>query len=252
MSQVNAELFNKYKRLAKQADKRLERLENLSKKPKRDKSGKFVTNIYKGVLKYAYSVAQYDIEKSWGGSKKGQKPRFFRKHPKTEEEIRQKIKDIEHFLSLTTSTKSGIDNVYKKRADSLNKLYGTNFTWQEWSRFGVRGFWEQSEGRATYNELIAVAKEQKKNENLYKETSAILKGKNVKSKIKPKAVKKLEKEARGAISEIDEITGGLLSEDYNLIQKTKNTIFEEDEGIVLKQAKQFMQEKNIDYKKMFT
>ena len=252
MSQVNTELYNKYKSLAKQADKRLERLENLAKKPQRDKQGKFTTNIYRGVKGYAYKVAEHAINKNWGGSKKGQKPRFFRKTPKTEEELKQKIKDIEHFLSLITSTKKGIDTTYKKRADSLNATFVTNFTWQEWARFGVRGFWEQTEGRATYNELIAVAKEQKKNENLYKETSAILKGKNVKSKIKPKAVKKLEKEARGAISEIDEITGGLLSEDYNLIQKTKNTIFEEDEGIVLKQAKQFMQEKNIDYKKMFT
>ena len=63
---------------------------------------------------------------------------------------------------------------------------------------------------------------------------------------------RLEKEARGAVSEIDDLTGGLLSEDYDLLQKTKNTIFEDDDGIVLKQAKQFMNEKNLNYHKMFT
>ena len=102
MSQVNGELFNKYKRLAKQADKRLERLENLAKKPQRNKQGQFTTNIYHGVKSYAYSVAQYAIDKNWGGSKKGQNPRFFRKTPRTDEELKQKIKDIEYFLSLQT------------------------------------------------------------------------------------------------------------------------------------------------------
>ena len=250
MAQIDSKLFKEYMRLAKQADKRLERLENLSKKPKRDKSGKYVTNIYKGVLSYAYAVAQYDIDKSWGGA--GKKPRFARKHPKTEEEIRQKMKDIEKFLSLQTSTKGGIDKSYKKRSETLNKKYGTKFTWQEWARFGVRGFWAQTDGKATYNELIEVAAKQKENEKLYKETSAIIKGENVKSKVKPKMIKKLEKEARGAVSEIDDLTGGLLSEDYDLLQKTKNTIFEDDDGIVLKQAKQFMNEKNLNYHKMFT
>ena len=38
-------------------------------------------------------------------------------------------------MNSTTSTKKGIDTVYMKRADTLNKKYGTKFTWQTLADF---------------------------------------------------------------------------------------------------------------------
>ena len=157
MSQTDSKLYKEYKRLADRADKRLLRLERLA--AKNDEK-------YKNVLAYAYNKAQKAIE-HWDG-KKFDKPRFARKTPKTDEELAMKIKDIQEFLSMNTSTKSGIDKVYKKRADSLNAKFGTDFTWQDWARFGSRGYWDRTDGRFTYNEMIKVAKVQKQKADMIK------------------------------------------------------------------------------------
>lgn len=119
------ELLKEYRRLAKRADQRLVRLEGY----RHDKG-------MENILSYAYGTAQKAI-RHWSGDKA---TRFNTAPPKTEKGLIQKISDINKFLNSPTSTKKGILEVYKKRADSINKtFFGTDkkkyLTWQEWANF---------------------------------------------------------------------------------------------------------------------
>lgn len=105
-----------YRRLAKQADQRLVRLRDLSR-----------TETYKNVTKFAYARAMKDI-KQWSGEGA---TRFNTKPPENNRAIMAKIRDMRTFLEAPTSTLSGINAVYKKRADTINEKYGTNFKWQD-------------------------------------------------------------------------------------------------------------------------
>lgn len=119
------ELVKEYRKLAKRADQRLVRLEALSRQKK-----------YENVLKYAYRVAEKNIE-SYGIVKN--RPRFNTKPPKNSNTLQAKINDIKHFLESVSSTKKGIDLTYEKRAKTLNKTMGLKgddkFTWQELADF---------------------------------------------------------------------------------------------------------------------
>lgn len=126
-------LLEEYNVLSMRADKRLQRIEKYSKRPG-----------YEGLKQGAYARAIRDIE-VWSG--KGHK-RFRTKPPTTREgminetELQAKINDIRHFLRAETSTmKPGIDtrgfsiSSYEKMAETTNKRYGGDFTWQELARF---------------------------------------------------------------------------------------------------------------------
>lgn len=126
-SKIDPELMAEYRRLAKRADQRLVRLETLAE------SGD--TN-FQGVLSYSYKKAAQDAKK-WGST--GERPRFNVKPPETTGDIKAKIKDIEAFLESPTSTKKGITDVYKKRAETFNKRFGKKgdrpVTWQELANY---------------------------------------------------------------------------------------------------------------------
>lgn len=125
--QEYATAYADYMQKAHKADAKLRNLEALSHQ-----------SYYKGVLGYAYARAQKDIAK-WNGeeyttnSKYG---RFERKPPETLAQLYAKTSDIERFMDSTTSTKTGITKMYKKRADTMNKKFsnelgGKSLTWQE-------------------------------------------------------------------------------------------------------------------------
>ena len=101
-----------YKRIAKVADQRLVRLEQLSAQ-----AG------YGNAKQWAYARAMRDIE-SW--SVEGAR-RFNTKAPSDLSALKAKINDIKSFLGSESSTKSGITSVYQKRANTINERYGTNF-----------------------------------------------------------------------------------------------------------------------------
>lgn len=126
-NKIDPDLMAEYRRLSKRADQRLVRLEKLAE------SGD--TN-YQGVLSYSYKKAAQDAKK-WGST--GERPRFNVKPPETAGEIKAKIKDIEAFLESPTSTKKGITDVYKKRAETFNKRFGKKgdrpVTWQELANY---------------------------------------------------------------------------------------------------------------------
>lgn len=107
-----------YRKKSKMADQRLVRLEALSHE-----------KHFHGVLEFSYKRAIRDIQ-SWGGNN-----RFNTAPPTTLTELQAKISDVEAFLSKPTSKKSSILKIYKKRADTINKKYasdfGIKFTWQD-------------------------------------------------------------------------------------------------------------------------
>lgn len=121
-----------YRRLAKTADQRLVRIEAL----KHDQ-------YFRGVERYAYARAMRDIEK-WGGKK-----RFNTKPPVARSLFNEKISDMLRFLQSPTSTKSGVIEVYQKRAESLNKAYkkeGMNLSWQDMANVLQSGGFEKLKG----------------------------------------------------------------------------------------------------------
>lgn len=102
-----------YRRLAKVADQRLVRLEELSKQ-----------KDFKGVKKMAYGRAMADLE-IFGGK------RFNTAPPQDRRLFKEKIMAMRHFIESPTSTKKGIIETYDKRAKEMNKKYGTDFTWKD-------------------------------------------------------------------------------------------------------------------------
>lgn len=223
---VTPDLYKEYKRLADRADKRLLRLKRLAESQ---------PQIYGNVKAYAYRTAEKSIG-HWDQGRGTDKPRFARNTPTTDADLKKKIKDIQAFLDKPTSTKSGIEKIYKKRADTLNERFNTSFTWEDWARFGARGFWDRQDGKFTYNELIKVAKAQKAKKDLTKAYD--------KAKQKPDKMSSAAKEIMREFS--------ITNSDLNLLNKTVNTLFESNEGIVLKQAKKYMQQSGLNYDTMFT
>lgn len=151
-------LVQYYRRLAKTADQRMVRLEKASQEP-----------YFKVSTEWAYAKATRDILK-WipPGDNKSTKLRFNTKPPEGEDLI-AKINDIKSFLSSPTSSKQGIINVYKKRADTVNKKYGTNFTWKQLAKYydsGQAELWDAKFGSKTA--LLTIASLQKNKKKLVK------------------------------------------------------------------------------------
>lgn len=121
-----------YNRMAKVANERLRQLNRLAKRPG-----------YEGVLKYSYSNAMYDIREMTGADRT--RTRFPTKVPKTksgdinQRELHRMINSVKKFVESPTSTKRGIEKVYKQRTATVNQrlnLKGKSaFKWQELSRF---------------------------------------------------------------------------------------------------------------------
>ena len=143
-----------YRRLAKTADQRLVRLESYE----HDK-------YFKPAIQWAYAKAQKDIQKWQNKGPEDKQLRFNTAPPKGEEQLLAKINDIKSFLQSPTSTKQGIINVYKKRADTLNRKYGTQFTWQSLAKYyesGQAEAWDAKFGSKTALKTIAQLQKQDK------------------------------------------------------------------------------------------
>ena len=141
-----------YRRLAKTADQRLVRLESYE----HDK-------YFKPATQWAYAKAQKDIQKWQNKGPEDKRLRFNTVPPKGEEQLIAKINDIKSFLQSPTSTKQGIINVYKKRADTLNRKYGTQFTWQSLAKYyesGQAEAWDAKFGSKTALKTIAQLQKQ--------------------------------------------------------------------------------------------
>lgn len=141
-----------YRRLAKTADQRLVRLERLAKQPN-----------YEPAELWAYRRARLDITK-WNGGKSPELYRFNVNMPKDPEKLLAKINDIKTFLTRPTSTKKGITEVYKKRAETINRKFGTNFSWQQMAKYfqsGAAEYWDSKYGSKTALRVMAVLQKNK-------------------------------------------------------------------------------------------
>lgn len=123
----HAELLKVYRTAAKAADQRLVRLERVTQEEN-----------FRIADKWAYARAQRDIEQ-WSGEGA---TRFNTAPPKSAAALRAKIEDIRHFLTSPTSTKTGIKQVYIKKANKINKLYKTTLKWDEVGKLFESQLWE--------------------------------------------------------------------------------------------------------------
>lgn len=118
--------LREYNKLAKKADRRMRELERFSR-----------WEEFKNIKNYAYKKAA-EMIKTWTPPDKMYKdraPRWQRNVPLDTRSLKAKIKDIESFLNMKSSTLKGIKEIYDKRAKALNKKYGTNFDWKQLARF---------------------------------------------------------------------------------------------------------------------
>ena len=132
-------LESEYRKLAKRADQRLLRLEELAKKPG-----------FESVKQYAWKRAQRDI-RSWSGEKA---TRFNTAPPSNTNQLKAKIADIKRFLSSASSTfgstreTKGIYKIYQERANTINEKLekegiAGRFTWQDLAQLFESGLWEK-------------------------------------------------------------------------------------------------------------
>ena len=150
------ELVKVYRTLAKSADQRLVRLEAYQ----HDKD-------FKTATQWAYARAMHDIEQ-WSGS---EAKRFNTAPPASKVDLISKIQDIKHFLESPTSTKKGIVDVYKKRADTLNRTMRkdnpdwTNLTWKDMAQYfdsALNDKLDQEYGSKTKMKVFASLKKNRK------------------------------------------------------------------------------------------
>lgn len=116
--------LKEYNKKAKAADRKMRELERFSR-----------YDEFKSIKKYAYAKAEKMIEGWTPPGSKSDKPRWQRNAPADTRTLKAKIKDIDEFLNMKTSTVTGVKEVYKKRAQTINERYGTNFTWQQLATF---------------------------------------------------------------------------------------------------------------------
>lgn len=112
-----------FRSLAKMADQRLVRLERYVN----DKN-------YRGLTQYAYANAMYDIRALTGNpdaKRFNVVPVKNKDGSINQKSLHAKINAVKRFLESPTSTKQGVTKVYKQRSNTVNRKYGTDFTWQE-------------------------------------------------------------------------------------------------------------------------
>ena len=138
-------LRREYVKLAKRADERLVRLEKLAQDP-----------MFKGAKHFAYRWAQKNL-KVW--SPETEKPRRFNAAiPNNQRSLKKKMRILKQFLDMPTSTKTGIKETFKKKAEDFNELHGTDFTWEQLSTYfhsGLSANADAAFGSSTALELIA-------------------------------------------------------------------------------------------------
>ena len=179
--------LKEYNKLAKKADRRMRELERFSRDPK-----------FESILNYAYRTAVKDIT-SWTPPDKRTalyqydkdtlinvpaKPRWQRNAPMDTNSLKAKIKDIEKFLKKPTSTMTGTVNIYKKRTETINKKYGTSFTWEQLADYFETGLADKASdmfGSKTVLQAIGVIQKNKKQvlDNIKEKSEVHIQVKNI-------------------------------------------------------------------------
>ena len=151
------EALKTYNKLAKKADRRMRELERFSRYPE-----------FKSILNYAYASAAHDIQAWTPPGQKQKSPRWQRNTPLDTRSLLAKIKDIEKFLRKPTSTMTGTKNIYIKRTETINRKYGTEFTWQSLADYFETGMAEKGESYGSKTMLKAIGVIQKNKDEVLK------------------------------------------------------------------------------------
>lgn len=148
-----AELNKIYRRVAKVADQRLVRLEQLSKQ-----------KDFRQVKQWAYKNAIQDALE-WGANIN--KPRFNIKPPSKQYSLKAKINDMLNFIEKPTSTRGGIIEIYEQKAQTLNekyKEYGLNLNWSEVGTFFESALYKKLSKKYSSGTVIRAIAVMKQNE----------------------------------------------------------------------------------------
>lgn len=152
---TKAELVKEYKALAKKADRRLRELEKLSEHGE-----------WKDATRFAYARAMKDIEHRFGEGE----TRFDKRIPKQTNKlgVMAAIKDVERFLAMPSSTKSGLITGYRDRANTINEKYGfkgnERLTWKDIAILFQDSTWDQLTHKMTSGQVWKQIAKQKKQE----------------------------------------------------------------------------------------
>lgn len=150
------DLKKQFDRLRKGANDRMYELEQSATKDE-----------YKGVLGYAYAKAQKDIE-SWGGKNATR----FGKAEKNYNALLGQVNDLKRFLSMPSSTTAGIKEIYQKRTNTINRKYGTDFTWQELAKFFDSGLGDKLQNYGSKTAFKAIGEMQKNKDKIIADIEA--------------------------------------------------------------------------------
>lgn len=124
-NQSRAELIRDYNKMARAANKQLYRLEQYSKEPG-----------YENITKFAYSKAMKNIKRRFGSDK----IRFGLAGENTDlRRLRGDINAALEFMNAPSRTKTGIQEIYQERANTINDRYDTSFTWQTMADYYTTG-----------------------------------------------------------------------------------------------------------------
>ena len=164
---LNPDLLKEFKRMAKQADTRLERLEK-ARAANPAENGE--------ILQYAYKRAVRDINDfMYAKIQEGRKPRFNNLYGvKTNRQLKAKMRAIQRFIGSKSSTVKGINEVYAKRAASLSKKYkaeGIKITASTLAKIFDSGLWDKMKDRHFTSDTIfkTIAFIQRNDENIKKQ-----------------------------------------------------------------------------------
>lgn len=136
-------LEKEYRRLAKRADQRLVRIEQLAES----------SPEYKGIKEFSYKKAMRDI-RAWSGENAS---RFNTRPPKNTNQLKAKIADIKRFLESASSTigrtreTKGIQQIYQDRANTINEKFGSDFNWKDLARLFESGLYKKIKNQKDYD-----------------------------------------------------------------------------------------------------
>lgn len=158
------ELKKQFLVLQKGANDRLYELEQVAKKG---------DAIFRGVLKYAYASADADVKIS---NKTGEPIKRFKGAAKNYQMLLGQVNDLKRFLSMQTSTKTGIKQKYIAQTETMNSKYGINLTWQQFVDYMQKGLFDKmlESGFGSSSAFITIAELQKTADKIGKDVSYVI------------------------------------------------------------------------------
>lgn len=171
---LNPDLLKEFKRMAKQADTRLERLEK-ARAANPAENGE--------ILQYAYKRAVRDINDfMYAKVQEGRKPRFNNLYGvNNNRQLKAKMRAVQRFIGSKSSTVKGIRESYAKRAAALSNRYkdeGLKITASTLAKIFDSGLWDKMKDRhftsdTIFKTIAFIQKNKGKMAKQLKETDAI-------------------------------------------------------------------------------